>query len=177
MRTGAFIRETMLGLHVALGSFALALGPLALWRSKGSPALARGGAGAAYLFSVLGVSATAVGLVSFDWPRLWWLVFLALFSSALVVIAFLAPRRRFRGWTRVCAHGEGGSYIALVTALLVVSVQGPASVAVWALPTLVGLPLIELRAARLGARERAGRVRAPDTRPLAPLELRSGQRR
>ena len=56
---------------------------------------------------------------------------------------------------RTYARGQGGSYIALVTALLVVSVDGNAAVAAWVLPTLVGHPLIERRVARLRARERA----------------------
>ena len=44
-----------------------------------------------------------------------------------------------------------------MTALLVVSLDGTASVAAWVLPTLVGHPLIERRVARLRARERAER--------------------
>ena len=146
------LHDILLAVHVAAGSLGLALGPLALWRSRGAPALVSG-IGAAYLCSVLAVSVTALGLIALDWAGLWWLAILAAFSSGLAVLAFLAPRLRFRRWARACAHGEGGSYIALVTALLVVSVDGPAAVAAWTLPTLAGLPLIEVRAARLRARE------------------------
>ena len=149
----ALLREVLLALHVSVGSLGLALGPLALWRSRRAPALV-GGVGAAYVLSVFAVSLTALGLVALDWSALWWLTILAAFSSSLGVLAFLAPRRRFRGWARACAHGEGGSYIALVTALLVVSVDGPAAVAAWTVPTLAGLPLIEIRAAQLRNRER-----------------------
>ena len=148
------LRDFLLALHITAGSLGLALGPAALWRSRGGPAAASG-IGGAYLFSVLAVSLTALGLIALDWSDLWWLAILAAFSSSLAVAAFLASRLRFRGWERACAHGEGGSYIALVTALLVVSVDGPAAVATWILPTLAGLPLIEVRAARLRARERA----------------------
>ena len=147
------LRDILLTLHVAVGSLALVLGPLALWRSGGGRALVEGPVGRSYLWSVLGVTVTAVGLVALDWSELWWLAILAAFSSALALLAFLAPRLRFRGWARACAHGEGGSYIALVTALLVVAVDGPAAVAAWTLPTLVGVPLIEMRAARLRARD------------------------
>ena len=151
------LRDVLLALHIAAGSLGFALGPAALWRSRGGPAVA-GGIGGAYLFAVLAVSLTALGLIALDWSQLWWLTILAGFSSSLAVVAFLAPRLRFRAWERACAHGEGGSYIALVTALLVVSVDGPAAVAAWTVPTLVGLPLIELRAARMRARERAERL-------------------
>ena len=43
------------------------------------------------------------------------------------------------------AHGLGGSYIALVTALLVVSagdISMTAEIFAWILPTAVGVPLI-----------------------------------
>ena len=147
------LHDVLLVLHVAAGSLGLVFGPLAVWRSRGRPALLASRTGDAYLWSVLATALTAVGLVSFDWSELWWLAILAAFSSSLALLAFLAPRLRFRGWTRACAHGEGGSYIALVTALLVVAVDGPAAVAAWTLPTLVGVPLIEMRAARLRARD------------------------
>ena len=147
----ALLRDVVLALHIAAGALGLALGPAALWRSRGGPAVA-GDIGTVYLVSVLAVSLTALGLIVFEWSALWWLTILAAFSSSLAILAFLAPRLRFRGWARACAHGEGGSYIALVTALLVVSVDGPASVAAWTLPTVAGLPLIEMRAARLRAR-------------------------
>lgn len=149
------LREFLLALHIGAGSLGLALGPLALRSSRGGAAIV-GGIGAAYLLAVLVVSVTALGLIALAWSELWWLTILAAVSSGLVVLAFLAPRLRFRGWPRACAHGEGGSYIALVTALLVVSVDAPASLAAWTLPTLVGLPLIEVRAARLRARSGAG---------------------
>ena len=149
-------RDFLLALHITAGSLGLALGPAALWRSRGGPAVVAD-VGPAYVFSVLAVSLTALGLIALDWSQLWWLAILAAFSSGLAVVALVAPRLRFRGWERACAHGEGGSYIALVTALLVVSVDGPAAVAAWTLPTLAGLPLIEVRAARLRARETAER--------------------
>ena len=88
---------------------------------------------------------------------LWWLLLPAGFSYLLALLGFLAPRRRWRGWVGAYARGQGGSYIALVTALLVVSVDGTAAVAAWVLPTLVGHPLIERRVAWLEARERTER--------------------
>jgi hypothetical protein len=54
---------------------------------------------------------------------------------------------------RVYAHSQGGAYIALVTALLVVSLEGPAATAAWVAPLLVGLPLIERRVATIARRE------------------------
>ena len=45
----------------------------------------------------------------------------------------------------MAAHGLGGSYVALVTALLVVSagdISTAAEIFAWILPTAVGVPLI-----------------------------------
>jgi hypothetical protein len=56
----------------------------------------------------------------------------------------LAPRDRSLGWLRLGIHGQGGACIALVTATFVVSVDGLARIAAWTLPTLIGVPLLEL---------------------------------
>jgi hypothetical protein len=122
------------------------LGAAVIWWGRAQPHL--GGASIAYAWSVLGVSLTAIGLVVLDWPELWWIAILALLAAALAFLGYLAPRRRGRHWRPAYAHGQGGSYIALVTALLVVAltvdgpVRGAAAVAVWVLPTLVGTSLI-----------------------------------
>ena len=178
MGSWALLRDVLLALHLAVGSLGLVLGPAALWRSRAGPAVAAA-VGPAYIFSVLAVSLTAFGLIALDWSQLWWLAILAAFSSGLAVVALVAPRLRFRGWERACAHGEGGSYIALVTALFVVSVDGPAAVAAWILPTLAGLPLIEVRAARLRARETAerGRLLERSSRRREPVVEAAHERR
>ena len=61
---------------------------------------------------------------------------------------YLAAKRRWRGWLRAHVAGQGGSYIAMVTALLVVNWETPTgsrgiySPLAWALPTVVGSPII-----------------------------------
>jgi hypothetical protein len=137
----------LLALHIAAGIAGLALGAAVIWSSRDRPSL--DGRSAAYPWAVLAVSLTAVGLLALDWPDLWWIAILAVLAYALALLGFLAPRRRFRRWTLAYAHGQGGSYIALVTALVVVAltvdgpVQGPAAVAVWVLPTLIGTRMIQ----------------------------------
>ncbi len=138
--------DFLLTLHIASGVVALILGAVVIWTSRERPAL--DGRSAAYPWTVLAVSVTALGLLALDWPDLWWIGILAVFAYLLALLGFLAPRRRFAGWQVAYAHGHGGSYIALVTALLVVAltvdgpIKGPAAVAVWILPTLVGTRLI-----------------------------------
>ncbi len=140
-------QDILLGLHVTAGTLGLALGPAAMWVERRRPHRSR--TGVAYHWSVLLVSLTALALVAFAWSSLWWLTILAGFSYGLALLGLLASQWRHRGWIRAYAHGQGGSYIALVTALLVVSLDGAAATAAWLVPSLVGVPLIEWRVARI----------------------------
>jgi hypothetical protein len=139
-------------LHIAAGVLGLVLGPVAMWQDTRALRAGRGPAGgvsAAYPWSVLAVSLSAILLVAWYRSDLWWLVPVAVLSSALAVLGRSAASRRVRGWTHGYVHGLGGSYIALVSALLVVSLtvngplDGPAALVPWLLPTAVGLVAIE----------------------------------
>ena len=100
----------------------------------------------------MAVALTAAGLVAFDAAALWCFAPLAALSCALALVGNRArPGARGDGFAHTVAQ-TGGAYIALVTALWVVSLGGPATPAAWVLPTLVGLPLIERRVT--GSRER-----------------------
>lgn len=128
--------------HATVGSLSLLFGAITLWAPRH-----RARASGAYLWATLAVAATALGLVALDPRALWWLAPLALLTAALVMIGHLAPRH---GWgARARAHGLGGAYIALVTATLVVSLDGPAMTVAWLLPTVIGIPLIERWVGRL----------------------------
>jgi cobalamin synthase len=141
------LHDILLGLHTVAGVAGPVLGGLVIWLSRERPLLDR--RSAAYQWTVFVVSLTAVALLVLDWPELWWLTLLAALAYGLALLGYLAPRRRFGGSTLAYAHGQGGSYIALTTAFLVVSltvdgpVHGPAAVVVWVLPTLVGTGLIQ----------------------------------
>ncbi len=136
------MRTVFLTVHVTSGVVALALGPLALLAARRrlrSFTRLRDG----YHWTVLVVCATATVVSVLAWTRLWWLVPIAALAYGLVLAGYLGSRRGWPLWIR--AHGWGGSYIALVTALLVVSARGvsPALEAVaWILPAAIGTPLI-----------------------------------
>src|SRR5829696_8910899 len=149
MSAGAIeLRDGVLAVHVAAGSVGLVLGALALTRER--PPAYRSRAGRGYLWAVLAIGLTAIALVAIEGWALWWLAPLAALSCALALTGYLAPARRGDGaWIRAYAHGQGGAYIALVTALLVVSLGGAAAAAAWIAPTLIGLPLIERRVRRI----------------------------
>ena len=91
----------------------------------------------------------ALGLIAFDPAGLWWLGPLAALSYGLALLGLIAQRRRTQRRLGLYARGQGGSYIALVTALLVVSLEGPLGIAAWLLPTVIGHRLIERRVARI----------------------------
>jgi hypothetical protein len=83
-----------------------------------------------------------------DWERLRMFLPIALGSYAFALVGYLAAKLRFSGWLRVHVIGQGGSYIAMMTALFVVNWEavfdepGRLSFWAWALPTLVGTPII-----------------------------------
>lgn len=132
----------VLALHIVGGTTALVLGPLAVLaaaRRHGS----RGRVLTAYLWAVFATCLTAAVVSLLDWSRLWWLIPIAVLSYLLALVGYMAVRRGWPKW--VGAHGLGGSYIALWTALLVVTagdISTTAEIVAWILPAAVGVPLI-----------------------------------
>jgi len=158
------MNNLLLGAHIASGSLGIALGPLVMRRETqllraDRPAHSR--AGGIYQATVMLICASAIALVITSRPDLWWLIPVAAASYALVLLGRIAAARRFRGWTHAYVHGIGGSYIALVTALVVVALTvdgpvkaGPLEVVPWIAPAAVGTVLIEQwrhRLTRFGA--------------------------
>lgn len=128
----------LLAVHATAGALALLVGLIAYatrHTDRGSSALT------AYFVAVIAVSATALGLVASDPGRLWWFTPLAGLTIALAVRGRRASSDPGPASARAERAGWGGSYIALVTSTLVVSVPG--GVIVWIAPTLVGILLIE----------------------------------
>jgi hypothetical protein len=138
--------DTVLIAHIALGTAGLILGPVAMTARKRSGLHTN--TGEAYHWVVLGVSLSAGILAALDWGRLWWFLPIAAGSYAFALLGYVAAKRRWRGWMRAHVAGQGGSYIAMVTALLVVNwetltgTRGVDSPWAWALPTVVGTPII-----------------------------------
>ncbi len=126
--------DVLLGIHIAAGVLGLVLGPVALTRPRGRWL-------AAYGLAVLVVCASTLGLVAMDVAGLWPFALLALGTAALVI----GGHRTHRPGAFI--RLTGGSYISLVTALLVVSWGGLAS---WLLPTVLGVPVLVWAAARAG---------------------------
>jgi len=148
------LREPILAVHIASGSAGLILGPLAMRAPKRRGRHTR--IGETYHWVMLTVCVSAVGLSALAWSRIWWLTPIAVFSYANAFVGYLAAKHRRAGWLRPHIGGMGGSYIALVTALLVVNFGGRPLI-LWFIPTLVGTPIIALATARASVRPRLGR--------------------
>lgn len=136
----------ILVMHILLGGIGLLLGPLAMQARK-RPGL-HTFAGEWYHWVMLGVCVTAGVLALLSWERIGWLLGVAVGSYALALLGYVAAKVRWKGWLKFHLAGQGGSYIALCTALLVINwatltgVSGLAAPWPWLLPTLIGSPLI-----------------------------------
>jgi len=137
--------DAILVTHIVTGALGLLLGSAAILGAVRTKV--PGWTAATYHWLVLAVCITAVALALLDLSALWFFGPIAAGSYALALWAHLAEKRQPSGWRARYLRGLGGSYIALVTALLVVSVGSPAA---WVLPSLCGVPLLHGAAHRIG---------------------------
>jgi hypothetical protein len=133
------MRETLLAIHIAAGSAGLILGPIAMFASKRRGRHTR--AGEIYFWVYVALVLAAFGLAATNWDEDWFLVPIGAFSFAFALLGYLMAKRRPRRWLPLHVTGQGGSYIAMTTALLVVNIGGDALI-VWFIPTILGSPLI-----------------------------------
>ena len=149
--------QPVLWIHIAAGMTGLVLVPILAFGAKGAPRHVV--LGKTFVWALRIVAATAVALAVADLSGLWWFVPIAAFSWALGERGAAAIRRRPQR-AALYAHvtGMGGACIAFVTAFTVTNVD---SVWAWAVPTLVGSPIVTWaarRAARHGVRRRVART-------------------
>jgi hypothetical protein len=133
------MRETLLAVHIAAGVAALVLGPIAMFAAKRRGRHTRAGDLYFWVYVVLVLAAFA--LAATDWDEAWFLVPIGAFSFAFALLGYVMAKRRPRGWLRLHVTGQGGSYIAMITALLVVNLGGETLI-VWFIPTIIGSPVI-----------------------------------
>lgn len=143
------MRGVLLTIHVVSGSLGLVLGPVAMTAAKRRGRHTRAGVG--YQLAMALLTMSAVGLAALSFGRLYYLAAIAAATQAAALGGWWVQERRPAGWVPVHVSLMCGSYISLVTALLVVNFPNPVS---WVLPTVVGSPLIGMTAARHAARDR-----------------------
>jgi uncharacterized membrane protein YeaQ/YmgE (transglycosylase-associated protein family) len=132
------VEGIVLGVHVAAGSVGLLLGPYLMLTAKRRGPHTRLGTVYHWVFVALFVSAVGLAIIN---PDVWWLAIVGAFSYAFALLGFAAGKRRWRGWLVHHVAGQGGSYIAMTTALLVVNL-GRTTALAWIVPTVVGSPLL-----------------------------------
>lgn len=103
-----------------------------------------------HLFALITI--TALVLAMLNWSRLWWFAPIAIFSYAFALLGFLAAKLKWKNWLRFHLVGQGGSFIAMCTAVMVVNV-GSVNLLAWIVPTIIGAPILIW----LGKEMKAGR--------------------
>jgi hypothetical protein len=137
---------TFVALHVAAGLTCVLAGVLAMLSRKqpGRHPLA----GSVYYWALACVFVTMTVLSISRWLEDYQLFALGALSFVAATIGRMARRRRWHSWARIHLTGMGASYILLITAFYVDN--GPnlplwrelPQIAVWILPTLVGVPIL-----------------------------------
>lgn len=135
-----------LGLHIVSGTICLMVGLAAAFSKK------RRGRhtffGELYHGAYVVVFISAVVTAMMHWEQDAYLFYIALFSYGMALFGYLARKKRWHNWIAKHIGGMLGSYIGIVTAVLVVNVANMPIIAdwpafiFWFLPTVVGTPII-----------------------------------
>lgn len=143
--------ELVLAFHIACGAGGIILGPI-IMRARKMPGV-HTQLGEIYHWLFLAIFLSAAALSFMNWERLWWLLPVGVFSYAFALLGYLSAKLRWKNWLYFHLTGQGGSYIAMTTAVIVVNF-GTGTWWAWVLPTIVGSPLIAWvrREVRLGRR-------------------------
>lgn len=134
----------LLVIHIVSGSLGLVAGPAAMLAPKRRGWHTR--LGTSYVVLVVVLCAAAIGLAVLR-PAVWWLGLIAAATAAAALAGRELRRRQPPGWLGWHISLMCGSYISLATALLVVNL-GFAGPLAWIVPSVIGSPLIAIRAAR-----------------------------
>lgn len=131
--------ELILVIHIACGTGGIVLGPVVMQARKMEGTHTKFGVIYHWLFFVIFVSASALSIM--QWEKFWWLLPVGVGSYAFALLGYLSARLRWKNWLKYHVTGQGASYIAMVTAVMTVNF-GTNVWWAWALPTIVGSPLI-----------------------------------
>ena len=159
--------DATLAVHIICGAAGLVLGPVAMTARKLPGLHTRAGELYHWFMFVLCISAAA--MAALEWQRIWWFLPVAIGSYAFALLGYVAAKRRFNNWLPFHLAGQGGSYIAMVTALLVVNLGIDVWWA-WASPTAIGSPIIAW-VSREVAQGRRPKYRASGTQQGAAADV------
>ena len=142
------LHTAVLAVHITAGVAGLILGPFAIRPARHGR---RGKGTRPYVVTVTVLTTSAVALAIVRWHALWPFALIAVATEAAVVASWWVAERRRPGWLPWHVRLLGGSYVSLVTALLVVSWG---TLLAWVVPSVVGATLVERAAAHAAGEER-----------------------
>ncbi|MGD6817967.1 DUF2306 domain-containing protein [Metabacillus sp. 113a] len=138
----------LLGIHIAAGVICLFTGLIAMLSQK------RKGrhtwSGEIYHGAFVIIFLTSITMAVLHWEESAYLFYIGFFSYSFAIIGYLAVKRKWKNWLLYHISGMLGSYIAVITAVLVVNapkisfLHGVPILFIWFLPTIVGSLLIAL---------------------------------
>ncbi|MCD7035024.1 DUF2306 domain-containing protein [Metabacillus sp. GX 13764] len=149
--------QGMLLVHIAAGCICLLFGPLAMGAAKKNKYHRI--FGEIYHASFAVILLSSVTLAVMHWETSAYLMYVGIFSYSFAITGYLAVKLKRKNWLSMHISGMLGSYIAVVTAVLVVNGQRIPGLnllpvwALWILPTLIGSPLITLVNIRFARRK------------------------
>ncbi|KIL39406.1 alcohol dehydrogenase [Gordoniibacillus kamchatkensis] len=138
----------LLALHIAAGCLCLVTGLIAMASRKRKGR--HTAAGELYHGSFVVILFTSVAMALLHWSTSAYLFYIGIFSYSFAAVGYFARKRRVRNWLGLHIGGMLGSYIAIITAVLVVNsphiplLSGIPPLWLWFAPTIVGSPLIFL---------------------------------
>lgn len=140
------IHAILLIIHIVAGSFCLLTGAVnfSVKKEKGYHTKI----GEWYHGGYLVVFITSVGMAIINWSESAYLFYIAIFSYSLALLGYLAKKKHWKGWLSMHIGGMAGSYIGIITAVLVVNgadiplINQTPILLLWFIPTIVGTPII-----------------------------------
>ncbi|MBP1970916.1 hypothetical protein J2Z83_003052 [Virgibacillus natechei] len=136
----------LLIIHIIAGSFCLLTGAINFSVKKEKGYHTR--IGELYHIGYFVVFITSVWMAIINWSESAYLFYIAVFSYGLALFGYLARKRRWRGWLSMHIGGMAGSYIGIITAVLVVNgadiplINQIPFLLLWFIPTIIGTPII-----------------------------------
>ena len=140
------VHTVLLITHIVMGSLCLLLGAinLSIRKEKGYHTKI----GEWYHIGYVIVFITSIGMAIINWSESAYLFYIALFSYGLALLGYVAGKLRWTNWLTVHISGMAGSYIGIITAVLVVNgteipfLNQIPSLLLWFVPTIIGTPFI-----------------------------------
>ncbi|WP_078553099.1 DUF2306 domain-containing protein [Bacillus alkalicellulosilyticus] len=136
----------LLLIHIISGFLCLVTGLIAMCTKKRKGTHSR--SGETYHWSYVIVFLTSITMAILHWNESAYLFYIGIFSYSMALLGYIASKKRSNNWLAIHIGGMLGSYIAIITAVLVVNIakipllnELPVLL-VWFLPTIIGTPLI-----------------------------------